>query len=855
MAILNQAANLNLIPGTSAQVVVHLSQANVGDTLTFYLYSGSEPFAETGMAVALNGIRKDGVGFTAPCIIVGNVVTVTVTESMTALSGYALAELVITDGGGNSVGTANFALAIEEGTFPNGPTYDTDISVYQQILQYVQSYPAMDQARIDAAVDAAATAERVERAAEDASIRANITSINSTLTESVRSEVDARQNTDAELLERINAEVVARGAEDASLQAQINQIVAPSGEAPSAAEVENARIGSDGYTYSSLGNAIRTQDSDLNMAVSKLTDCLVLKNAVARYQTADNWRLNESDGLSHGNDKYSLVKFKVTPGELLYVECNDRMQFQTVASVPSTGTSNKVGDTYIAYAGLISVPDTANYLVMSCLKNGGVANCYLASNRIDATAARDLVPTLINGSALNHYNVNAVTPKVVLPLIPALEELYAIYTGEFPDGAHIIWSVQGFTSEAIGMDAIEAQAAGYMVLNIDQTRQRNERAINLLEILPSTAKAFSVAPFVFKEDGGRIPLRIATHQHCIRIWQEYIGQSVSSNSSVSTELNNARHISGFTVAPLTICHFSDLHADEAAMSRIVRECASYGGAVDDIICTGDMVANSAESITAWWNQAVMTCIGNHDTASYSESAGYNWAALSMADRDAYYIAPFIGSWGSAVHTSGTSYYYKDYAAQKVRMIVMDVMLYMSDTTAAEASAQTSWLTSLLSNAITNGYHVLIAIHCPHGGATAKDCSFSRYGQGVMPTYEDCDTPQTIINAVATAINNGLHFIGYIVGHTHQDNMWDATGDGTQMMYCVTCAAVAQTAQWRNSDQYRNASQDAYNLISIDTANTLVKIVRGGGADIDNHMRTRKGIAFNYSTGEIVGQVL
>lgn len=855
MAILNQAANLNLIPGISAQVVVHLSQANVGDTLTFYLYSGSEPFAEIGVAVALNGVRKDGAGFTAPCIIVGNKVTVTITEGMTALPGYALAELVLTDGGGNSVGTANFALAIEEGTFPNGPTYDTDISVYQQILQYVQSYPAMDQARIDAAVDAAATTERVERAAEDASIRANITSINSTLTESIRSEVDARENTDAELLERINAEVVARGAEDASLQAQINQIVAPSGEAPSAAEVENARIGSDGYTYSSLGNAIRTQDSDLNMAVGNLTDQIILKHAVSIFASSDGWRLNESVGLCYGASEYYLVKYSVSGGSTIYVESNDRFFFQAVANVPSTGTSNKIGDTYIAYTGLVKVPSNANYLIMSALITGGIANCYTITDKDESTAVRDLVPDLINGSALNHGNVNAVTPKVVLPIAAALKSMYAIYTGEFPDGAHIVWSVQGFTSEAIGMDATEAQSAGYMVLNIEQTRQRNERAINLMEILPSTAKAFSVSPFVFKEDGERIPLRIATHQHCIRIWQEYIGQSVSSDSSVSTKLNNARHIAGFRGAPLTICHFSDLHADKFAMSRIVREYASYGDAVDDIICTGDLVANSAGDITAWWNPAVMTCIGNHDTASYSESAGYNWTALSMADRDAYYIAPFIGSWGSAVHTSGTSYYYKDYAAQKVRMIVMDVMLYMSTTTASEASAQTSWLTSLLSNAISNSYHVLIAIHCPHGGATAKECSFSRYGQGVMPTYEDCNTPQTIINAVAIAINNGLHFIGYIVGHTHQDNIWDATGDGTQMMYCVTCAAVTPSAQWKNSDQSRNFSQDAYNLISIDTANTLVKIVRGGGADIDNHMRTRKGITFNYSTGEIVGQVL
>jgi lysophospholipase L1-like esterase len=47
------------------------------------------------------------------------------------------------------------------------------------------------------------------------------------------------------------------------LQSQINQIIAPSGEAPSAAEVQNARIGADGVTYDSLGDAIRNNDNTI----------------------------------------------------------------------------------------------------------------------------------------------------------------------------------------------------------------------------------------------------------------------------------------------------------------------------------------------------------------------------------------------------------------------------------------------------------------------------------------------------------------------------------------------------------------------------------------------------------------
>lgn len=61
----------------------------------------------------------------------------------------------------------------------------------------------------------------------------------------------------------LESEVSARTNADANLQAQITQIVAPSGEAPSEAEVENARVGVDGTVYASLGNAIRTQVGNL----------------------------------------------------------------------------------------------------------------------------------------------------------------------------------------------------------------------------------------------------------------------------------------------------------------------------------------------------------------------------------------------------------------------------------------------------------------------------------------------------------------------------------------------------------------------------------------------------------------
>ena len=314
-------------------------------------------------------------------------------------------------------------------------------------------------------------------------------------------------------------------------------------------------------------------------------------------------------------------------------------------------------------------------------------------------------------------------------------------------------------------------------------------------------------------------------------------------------LDNAKHIAGGNGTPLTLVHISDIHAESSTLNRIVDKCKTFN--YDDMICTGDIVAGTYGQITSWWNPNILTCIGNHDTASYDPQTGYNWTALSMAYRDAYYIAPFESNW-NIMHTAGTSYYYKDYTTQKVRLVVIDDMLYNDN--GAEATAQTTWLASVLSDAIANNLHVLIALHSPHGGAEAVDCSFSRYGQTTMPSYADCNTPQVVIDTVQTAKNNGLNFIGYLCGHTHQDNMWDAENNGEQLMYCITCAGI-QYALWKNSDQDRSITEDAFNVVTIDTTHTLVKIIRGGGADMDDHMRTRKAICFNYSTGEVVGEVL
>ena len=104
----------------------------------------------------------------------------------------------------------------------------------------------------------------------------------------------------------INSEAATRASADSNLQSQINQIVAPSGEAPSAAEVENARIGADGVTYDTLGEAIRRQVTDLKSALGDITEAVYSSNIFdqANFTVTEGKYLNPSNGNEGTNASY-----------------------------------------------------------------------------------------------------------------------------------------------------------------------------------------------------------------------------------------------------------------------------------------------------------------------------------------------------------------------------------------------------------------------------------------------------------------------------------------------------------------------------------------------------------------------
>lgn len=136
-----------------------------------------------------------------------------------------------------------------------------------------------------------------------------------------------------------------------------------SGDIVSSARLNKLEGGVKENSDAILGN---TADiNNLKSAISNFSDEIYSYTLRTETTSSTGWRLNESSGLCSSDSGYKLVKYTVTAGDMVKVVSDDRFQFQTVASVPSSGTSNRVGVTYGAGTFILTVPETATYLIVS----------------------------------------------------------------------------------------------------------------------------------------------------------------------------------------------------------------------------------------------------------------------------------------------------------------------------------------------------------------------------------------------------------------------------------------------------------------------------------------------------------
>lgn len=175
--MINQRYDLNLIPGQTAPLFVHVSQYDVGSrTLVFGLINGTEAYTiPSGMTALFNGIKPDGYVFSYDMTVdrTNNVVKIDIEEQMAAVAGNVTCEVALFLGS-DRLGTANLILEVERSPMDGGVASDSDLESVEHAITLIESaVSSTHQDMLDAAASAQLASDKASIATSAATTATN----------------------------------------------------------------------------------------------------------------------------------------------------------------------------------------------------------------------------------------------------------------------------------------------------------------------------------------------------------------------------------------------------------------------------------------------------------------------------------------------------------------------------------------------------------------------------------------------------------------------------------------------------------------------------------------------------------
>lgn len=376
---------------------------------------------------------------------------------------------------------------------------------------------------------------------------------------------------------------------------------------------------------------------------------------------------------------------------------------------------------------------------------------------------------------------------------------------------------------------------------------------------------------------------------------------------------------------LNLLHYSDIHCSTTAAGNIIKASKKYVSYISDVLNTGDVVysviggAYNGDN-DDWYEKSGLQNIslftpGNHDdliSTTTRERYGKSYLHTKYFPQiviNALKITMPTGYTDSDSANYQACYWYKDYTAQKVRLIGLDCMDKCDgvvnpatgeiETAGTTGNEQELWLVERLAETLPNsgntaeGYSVVVCGHYPLDGYSGDNKKYDNstlswvYNQNALRDAESGVTPggrvfsektNAVMNfhrrsaseyspnptmrwANSDDINNianildyyahleGSNFIAYLGGHVHNNLFFYPTKYPDLLNICVDMAGHLREMYY--ADQV-NMGGFVSNLISFNTSGKLIKIARLG-VKSDVWLTPLNYICYDYVNRKVVSE--